>query len=304
MDSIEDFIPRHLEPTLKEILNEFSIEINNLVDFGSILMSWDMDKKAYQDDHLPATLFLRNFIEQVDAISILISACSIEPCKILLRTALENLLYLEYLLQNDTYNRSMAFLVWNNIINNKNIERLDPLSLEYKKIEVIFSKDKFMNTEKPPTLDNARSLLDIGNQILNTPKYQPTKLEYDRTKQKLKGNMAWYSLFSGPKNIKDLAESLNHFILYDGFFRNYSAATHGTDILQGKLTGSDNENLGIIQIRDPKNAKMIMQNCYNFCMMVYSNFVKFRIPEKQKEYNEWFLKIRKDHLNNMTKIPT
>ncbi len=288
-----DFITRKLDPEPQVILTRFSDELSEFVNFGSIIINWEAEKSIIKDEDLPAILFLRNFIEQVDAISVLMLTSSIEPCKILLRTVVENLLYIEYLLEKDTYNRSMAFLVWNTITNNKNIERLDENSEAYKKVQLVYSKDKFMKSHKPLVHPYASKLLAIGEQILSQPKYQAITFEYERTKTKLKkNNLFWYSLFDGPKNIKELAEQLNHHNLYDGYFRNFSAATHGTDIIQGKLVGKNNNDLGILQIRSPANAQSIAQSCSNFCSVVFSIFVKMRIPEKQNEFNRWHLGVR------------
>lgn len=295
-EPLDDFIPRELDPPLSDILNQFSTWIDELVNFGSLIVKWYIEEKAIKDEDLPALLFLRNFIEQIDAISILIAKSGVEPCKTLLRTGVENLLYLEYLTEKETYNRSMAFLVWNCVNNNKNLERLDSSSEKYKNIEALYLKDKLMKDAKPASFPLAAHLLSIGEAMLVSPKYMPIKAEYDLTRKKLKNNMSWYSLFDGPRNIKELAEKLNHFVLYDSAFRNYSASTHGVDILQGKLKGETNEDLGLLQIRSPQNAQNIVQFCFNFCFMVYSNFIEKILPEKNNEYKEWRLNIREVHM--------
>lgn len=278
--AIKEFIPRNTDPKLQEILNNFSFHIDELVNFGSNIIKWETERVKIVDEDLPAVLFLRNFIEQIDAISVLVNSSSIEPCKTLLRTALENFFYLEYLFAKDTYERSMSFLLWNNINNNNYILRLNGKSDEYKKLLERFSKDEHLNGNTPTILPNADTLLEIGEKILLMPKYLPFKKEYERKKIK-----NWFSLFNGPKNIKELAESLGHHAMYDIFFRNFSASAHGTDIIQGKLIFNGTEELGILQIRDTKNAQDVTINCSNFCMMVYKTFINNRHPERMEEYN-------------------
>ncbi|OFX34147.1 MAG: hypothetical protein A2X08_03610 [Bacteroidetes bacterium GWA2_32_17] len=293
---VEDIIPRNLEPDLEKLLIQLSSGIEELVNFGSNLIKWDIEKSTMDNVDLPPILFFRNFIEQIDAISILIKSSSVEPCKNILRTALENMLYLEYLLDKDFYNRSMSFLVWNYINNNKNLERLNASSEEYKKIEKVFFNDKIMKNQIPPILTNVDELLNTGNLIINSTKFQPFKIEYEATQKRLKkNNISWYSLFNGPRNIKELAENLKNTVLYDGFFKNYSSATHGTDILQGKLTSSTQKDFGIIQIRDPQNAQHITQNCFNFCLIIFPIYIQKRIPIKQTDFNNWYLGIIEFH---------
>lgn len=295
---IESIIPRELHPDLGKKLNHFSAHIDELVNFGAIILKWELEK-TISDEDLPTALFLRNFLEQIDGVSILIKSSSVEPSKNLLRTALENLLYLEYLLEKETYNRSMSFLVWNHMNNNKNLERLIPTTDEYKKIEVLFSKDKFLSTQKPLIYEPAEELLKIGNAILSSTKYQPFKTEYDKTKLKHKNNMSWYSLFGGPTTIKKLAEHLNQEMLYDGFFRSFSASTHGTDILHGKMKSNNEGELGILQIRNSENSKMITQNCYNLCLMLFRVFITNKLPDKMTDYNGWNLGIQSINNNLM-----
>lgn len=288
-EPVENIISRSRGSVLESVLTKYSLRISELVNFGSNIIKWDIESQQMNDEDLPPILFLRNFIEQFDAVSILIKESSVEPCKSLLRTALENLFYLEYLLEKDSINRSMSFLVWHYINNNIYLERLNPTSEEYKKIELIFSKDKIMNNQKPPILPHVDQLLIIGNKILNSPKYQPYKKEYDITKRKCNNNFSWYSLFNGPRNIRQLSDLLGHSVLYDGFFRNYSSSIHGTDIIQGKLINNFNDGLCLQQIRVPKNAQDITQNCYNLCFLVFKMYVEKRIPAKQPDFINWHL---------------
>lgn len=278
-------------------LFDFSLDIEGIVTFGIGIIDWDLEKQTPADEDLPAILFLRNFIEQIDAISILVRNSSIEPCKNLLRTGLENFFYLSYLLEKDTYNRSMSFLIWNSINNNKNLSRLIPTTTEYKELEKLFLKDKQMKNNKPITYQNAEQLLKIGLNLVSTPKYEPFKFEYEKTKKRLKKSPPWYSLFDGPKTIKELSEYLEHHILYDGFFKHWSSSIHGTNIIQGKIAKNETDNLEISRLRRPEYASDITKNCFNISLMAYDNYIKNRIPEKKEDFSKWYSSIQKRFLN-------
>ena len=88
MDPRQEIIPRILDSNLEKVLEEFGTGIDQLVNFGSNIIAWDMEKKDGGDEDLPPILFLRNFIEEIDAISILVRKSSIDSCNNLLRTAL------------------------------------------------------------------------------------------------------------------------------------------------------------------------------------------------------------------------
>ena len=290
--SINNILPKKLDAAMQENLTKLSCSIEGLVNFGTTIIEWDLNSKSLNDEDLPAILFLRNFIEQIDSISLLIKNSSIEPCKSLLRTGLENYFYLSYLLETDTYNRSMSFLTWNAINNNKNLSRLIPTTPEYKELEKLFLKDAQMKEQKPVTHPNAEQLLQIGYSLLSTPKYESFKTEYERTKKKIKKTPSWYSLFDGPKNIKELSEYLNHHILYDGFFRYWSSSIHGTNIIQGKISGDVNDQLEISLIRNPKYAADITKNCFNISIMAFDKYIKNRIPLKHQDFLTWYISIQ------------
>src|SRR6185312_6406865 len=114
MEPVEKFIDRgDLEEEYKVLLNELSGNVEECVNFGSHLVSWLFQIPNGNEVDLPIIMFLRNILDELDAISILIKYSSIESCNNLLRTVLENFFHLEYILEKDTYDRSMCFLVWN-----------------------------------------------------------------------------------------------------------------------------------------------------------------------------------------------
>jgi hypothetical protein len=289
---IDDIVPRKLESGLENILHKFSFAIEDLVNFGSNVLKWDIENSSLKDEELPALLFLRNFIEQIDAISILIKASSIEPCKSLLRTSLENIFYIEYLLEQSNYNRAMSFLYWYRLNEKQKLKKRDGISDEYNRLANKFSKDKLLNNCSPPTIEGVDKLLTYSDSILNSEKYQLFKVEYERTKLKLKNNITWYSLFDGPKNIFELAERLNRHALYEELFKQFSFSTHGTDILKGKIKSNNLKNYGVSQIRNPMEAQNITKNCLNFCFIVFDIFIKHRIPTKQNDLNNLYLGLK------------
>lgn len=293
---IKDFITRNIDKEVLKILQQFSNGLEEVVNFGSNIINWDLNRPSGDDEDLPAILFLRNFIEEVDAISILIKHSSVDPCKNLLRTALENLFYLEYILDNDSKNRSLSYLVWNLIKNNKLLTKADGKSAEFNDFANKCKKDKFLKYSTPFIIKQADLLKADGEKMLLLPKYLPIKTEYDKTKIRLKKSPPWYSLFSGPDSIEKLAETLNFNAIYEVLYRGFSDSIHGTDIIQGKLSSDLSGMAQIDSIRNPKEAQAITQNCINFCIITFKTYIVKRIPDKQNEFNAWYSSIREFNL--------
>lgn len=79
--------------------------------------------------------------------------------------------------------------------------------------------------------------------------------------------------------------------LYEILYWSWSKASHGQDIVQGKLSaavkdGSGKSNALIEGIRSPRNAQQVKSYCLNIGVPLYKMYVAHRIPEKQNEFNK------------------
>lgn len=283
---------KNIDVNLQSVLNYFADGLQQFIDFGIQIIDWDLQLPNKSDEHLPPILFLRNFVENVDAISILIRNSSIDPCKGLMRTILENLVYIEYILEKETSQRSLSYIVWNTMNQNKWAYKSDGKSPEFQNIRNTMKKDKYLNNNDFPIYQESETSKANSEELLRMDKYNPIYLEFERTKKTLK-NPQWYSLFHGPKNIQKIFEHLEMHMLYEVFYRAYSGSVHGNDIIQGKIFGSSDGKSSIAQIRFPKNAQAITQNCCLFCCLTFKNYIDKRLPERQGEYKTFYLSIQK-----------
>ena len=266
MEPVEKFIDRgDLEEEYKILLNELSSNIEECVNFGSHMVSWLMEAPNAKEDDLPVTMFLRNILDELDAISILIKYSSIESCNNLLRTVLENFFYVEYILEKDTYNRSMCFLAWNALKTKKFLLKLDGFSQDYMSFKSLWEKDKFLKNKPIIKIANIEDYKKSNGNLLNSELYEPYRVEYERTKA-IKNNPEWYTLFDGPRNLESLAQYLNYYSYYEILYRELSAAAHGTDILD-KITSIGNNKVALSQIRTPS------KNCVIKAILRYKNTI-------------------------------
>lgn len=289
---INEIIPRELDDDLAKVLNSKANELEEIVNYGSNIIAWDLDRADGSDEDLPPVLFLRNFLESIDAISLLVRFSAIEPCRSILRTALENLFYLEYILQDDMKNRSLAFWVWDIIHTSKLLSKADPTSNGYHDLLNKYKKDKMMRKITPTVLSNSNTIKEKNERILLLPKFQSIKQEYDRIAVKFKKPPSWYTLFDGPKNIEEMANRVELGAVYEILYRNWSSSIHGTNIINGKIKINRDGQAEIIQLRDPKDVESICLNCSNLCMMVFKNYVTKRMPHNMPNFLNWSVQIR------------
>jgi hypothetical protein len=109
----------HLDPQKKNTLNTYSAGIDELVSFGTHVLSWGLEATNGRDEVIPQLMIFRNILENLDAISVLVRAGSIDPCKSLLRVVLESVLNLEFMLQGAVERNGLAFLICNYHSENK-----------------------------------------------------------------------------------------------------------------------------------------------------------------------------------------
>lgn len=294
---VKEILSRKLEVELENELNRITDGLEEAVNFGTQILNKGMKKGGTEAD-LPAALFLRNMLENIDAITILIRSGVVEPCNNLLRTALENLFSLEYLLAdpNKITERSRSFLVWNFLSQEKWLSKAGKVTSGYKEMEAKFKKDRLMKHAFPYLIDTDKQGKEMLEKILSLPDYQGVKQEYDRTK-KIKKNPAWYSLYDGPTNLEQVANLLDLPALYEVLYRGWSPTTHGNNILQGKIEINKEGFAEIAPLRHTEAAASIVQHCMNICILSFRVFVSWRLPEMGKDYQEWYQQIREFNLS-------
>jgi len=297
-NTIENILPRVHEENLKEVLNGLSALIEDAVNFGTHLAKWDADIKREGDASLPPLLFFRNILELADAISILVKHSSVDTCKPLLRSLLENVLGLEYLLEKDTKKRSLSYIVWHTHKNLKISRKWDKSTIMGKRLNNELKNDKFLGKSGYNYFDKARLSAASNNseELLALPQYLSTETEYQRTLRKKK-NPHWYSLYNGPDNMQQLATRLNYPALYEVFYRGFSGNVHATNLLHDKLVPDSNGQLSIMQIRSPKDIQSVTQNALTFLLLIYMRYCEVRIPNKKKDFKAWYAHFQKGYMS-------
>lgn len=300
-NEVHGLIPPVDKP-LDDILSKFSLEINELVKVGANIIKEDMNI-AGEDEKLPGLMLLRNHIELLDSISILVKGSSIEPCKIILRTLLENLIYLEFLLEKDSERRSLAYIVWNTIQNLKGYEKLDPNTETGKQFRSKFKHDKYLlGMQIGYNEEEIEELKNNAQELLSLDKFKEANEEYKRLTTNGIKNPNWYNLFfmDSKVSIEVLANKLKLSGVYELLYRGWSRHTHANQIIQGKIKEGKN-GISIQQIRYAKDSQMVTQYCLMVSIPIYKLYIEKRTPHYQEAFTNWIQskqKVYHEMLNN------
>ncbi|RFN60124.1 DUF5677 domain-containing protein [Marixanthomonas ophiurae] len=295
-EPIEEILPQKPVEGLISLLSKLSFTLNEVINFGTKILDWDLKKKRNGKDKNIPSVFLRNSIELGDAISILIEKSSIDPAKILIRSLMENTFGLLYMIEKDEDLRAHSFLVCRV---NKDI-RYYKQFIENEDISKNFVS-KFIKQEPGFKLKNhcnpieIKTVIKAKEELLRQPIYDDVNLEYHRTctkNKKRNNNPNWYSLYDGPYNFESLCHHLENTILYEFQYRKYSENVHVTNVMTGFVKSkAELDKADLIQIRDFKDCKEVFYNAVNILLDLYREFIKIRLPEKQIEYDNWYIEF-------------
>lgn len=293
-ESIESILPRQIKsPEIKDLLENFSNGIEQVVNFGTHILNWELKSAKGGDENIPIAMMLRHIIELTDSISILVRKSSIDPCKPILRSILETVFGLEYLLEENTKERAFGFLVWHYYNDLKLYKKFSPDEDTYKDLEKKLEKDKsFQGDNILPKRKDIKEKIKIIETVLNLPIYQNAVKEYNRLISTGNSNPKWYQFYSNIKNLYALANHINRQGLYEILYRSWSGPTHGTDIIHGKLSQSIDGSAEVVQIRFVKDAQIVTQLACTLSFITYKIITDKRLPNRKRDYAKWYGTIR------------
>ena len=122
---IEIILPSSIEPKeFQDLIDLVSSTLEEIVNYGTQVVHWAGYNPKFKkpDIDLPLLLLSKHILEIADSISILLKKSSIDPCKVLLRAALEAMLYIKFITAERSEDRCKAYLV--SYIKNKKNEYL------------------------------------------------------------------------------------------------------------------------------------------------------------------------------------
>ena len=290
--AVEEIIPRIPDPNVEDLVKKLSSVIDTFVDFGSNILKWDTEVKRTEEFNAPIMMTYRHFLELVDSISILIRRSSVDPCKLLLRGMLESYFSLAYMLENDTEDRCMAFMVWTMHKKIKSLERVDPDSAIGKHFKSKLSKDKLTSNIQLPVHPDVQAEKTRLESVFLKPHYQKAEKEYQRLRAEGAANPAWYRFFKGPKDMERMADHLNLMAVYDIFYREWSGPIHSTDIFQGRISLAPDGTSEIHQLRTPYDVQSVAQWVLTLSLMTFELYIDKRTQNKKVDFANWYKTIR------------
>ena len=188
----------------------------------------DSSTGAENEDVALFALYL-HMIEMTDGIEVLISRSCAIPAMPLVRSSFETQLYMEYILEANYVQRSLAWLT--NYVRQRiaMYESLDPSTPKGRNFEQAVNSDEAARSVKLPDPLDARRAKESLERMLERPQFRVIQTELRGLRKQKVRNPQWYRLFSGPKNLYELSGHLNRGAQYEVLYRQWSAVAHAAD---------------------------------------------------------------------------
>lgn len=212
-------------------------ELENELCFGA----------SRKDDFVDTVLclFIRKVMEQIDAINILFSIGSFAQTQIILRSLVENIVSLQFILKEDTEKRAAAYWLEHHYEEIELGERLFGTESDLRK-QIIANKGQ-------ESFDDDMNMFlkkkEVFERIVKSkPIFQEIDRDRKRKKEKKK-YMKWYEVCSNVTNFKDLMTETGYEKYYDSIYGGLSYETHAYN---STMDISFNENgMCLKPIRNP-----------------------------------------------------
>ena len=281
---LEEFIPRSIRPDVKALLDHLSGLIDEVVNYGSYVAKWCIEKKTRGDENAVASLMYRNILELIDSISVLVRNSCTEPCKIILRSLFESFLNFNYLLEKDFNLRGMDFLVCYRHDEINFLRRFDPKDPEYNKYQEKKSKDIIIKDLPKKPDPNVSERQESLRKIFEHPSYKESSAEYEKYRASHKGNPPRNGIACGadPNNVYELADRLGFSAQYEILYRSWSGLVHGTDIVNEKLFIVETGVASFAQLRYPSDAPFVTIMAISFGLSAIRLMSDHYLPDKSK----------------------
>jgi hypothetical protein len=289
---VESILNRDLSRVAAQAwIQQFTPVIDEIVNYGTTVYARCRPTVTPPDpneDSVPLLMYL-HVLEMADGISELLKQVCATPAIPLARTIFEGVLGLEYILASDYSRRARSWLV---SFTCERVEACDRILGKQKSGKANARAPGFDFSKLAPQM---RADKKRYQEYLTKPEFK----EVLRERQGRREKHPWYSLFSGPVNLRELAKRLNREKEYVEFYTYWSSIQHGVDIGRFLARGANPDQTTRV-LRDPNDPTFKVAAMAAAVFTVWATRLvlsKYHCPGE--DFSKWYrqeIKPRLDHL--------
>jgi hypothetical protein len=257
-----------------------------------LVMAWDIVQEAAlpigEVHHSSILMLVRHVVESLDGVAILVSRSGSHPCQPLLRSALEAVLGVLYILERATKQRALAYQLAHAHKKIKLYERLDPTTQAGKELRRLLDGDPVEGFFNALPFINYPKLIANLQSMFAQPEFQPIEADWQRMKalDRRRRDPAWYSLFGGPASVRELAIHLRMAGFYELLYRMWSENVHAGMAMEA--LGRKGGATVVRPVRHPEQLQSAVQHAAAFALLLAKRLVEVYAPAKWPQLQAYY----------------
>jgi hypothetical protein len=277
---------------IKSLLDRIGELLQRCVNYGTELIPL-LDEAAKDTDEGVAILtLLRHTIEMLDGVEILVRRGAADPCFALLRSMMESIFSIEYIIEADSRNRGLAYQVQHAHDRIELYRRMDPSTSEGKEFVEMMKEDHTIGADAFTAIDSTELIANL-QRMLARPEFVPVEAEWRKRAAKDKWP-TWYSLSGGPRTIRKLAHHLKKQGWYEVLYKDFSRRAHAGGALDA-IHPTKGGGKAYQPLRYPASSALVANLAISMAMHIYYKLLHHYCSGKVRPFVNWYMsEIRPD----------
>jgi len=279
---------------VKLILEQSSAVLESLIiKFGEVQneLTYGIVKN---DDFVDTVviLFIRKIMEQLDAINVLYSSCLFSPAEVLLRSLLENVVELQFILKEDTKKRAAAYFLEHQYEEIEKANRyFNGQTKNGKEMLNDIGSEKFqlyheVCEKKRAALNRIIKSNDVFKEIDTARKKKIQSKKSNRIKHP---HVQWYEVCSNVTNFHGMMNETGFGKYYDSLYNGLSLETHG--LTAATAMHYDDDSFMLKWIRNPTDGGTTLSLACSFSIRTLEKLYLYLGDglDEQAEFKTFFI---------------
>jgi len=312
----EQFFDVEENKEIKTIIEQASSALAFIINkFGEVQNKFaceDTMHDGYTD--IVVSMFVRKIIEGLDAINVLFAICSFDQAQIILRTLIENIVSLEFILKEDTEKRAAAYFLEHHYQEIELGKKIFGNNSNYKKAIVeTCGENEYDNAyESFKRKQEAYEHLIKSNDLFcrideaRKKKIEEKRKAYKENRKNKKGKKSkhrvyvqWYEVCSDVSSVYGLMSETGYGKYYSGIYGGFSFETHALNSTMA--IKKSEKGLDLTQIRNPVGGSNIFSVACDFSIGVLIKIYEYFNDgaEEKRKFKVAFVEFqqKRDYIN-------
>ena len=258
--------------------------LRSVVDEAVGIFQRSSQTAAGADENLGILMPFHHAIEMLDGVKVLLDESCVVASHTPLRSAYEASLAVRYVLADDIEQRALSYVVGDIYERLHWYEEHDPESNRGKQ----FISEMGLAEGSDFPMPNLADAEPLKNMLAREP-FAPIAEAYERVSRETSGRVKWYSLFGGPRSVKDLARSLGQLDDYLVLYRMLSKTVHATDMSRQLTKTHDGTAPAVTVVRSPMGMPHTYVSSISIGVEVTKAIMEHYRSGESTRFAKWYL---------------